>query len=435
MAPPRYAPLPNPRTTEEAEREMDDAFEDDSESTPLNVSYAAPTPTHARTRSTPRGTYDFEREYEYDFPPPGSPPRPSSVALPNNDIGNSNGIMPTSPHIPQTDASSRPGFFRRTFGAILPTHYQPLPTQANVPGHGGGMMNDGVFANVMAKPNRPVAVTGENGEVYMVPEDTQAEAPPSYAAASADAAPAYWETTVHAPPTLNLAGDMIIDDLPTGPFVTFIMTALISWFFQFPGFLLTYLLHGTHAGRFGAQAGLALTLIQYGFGATMGRGIGDSPYGEGEGDGTVAPTPSEPVPTDGSGMPMDNMPNADDVLPPMYSAGHEWISFLLMTVGWFLLLTSIIGYVRVKRFELSIRAAQRNGGTQYTPEEAQRDNNLRRNLEEVFGISIAAEERAQQQEQPQPEHQPSTPEDPERSARLAAEEARLERDLRAAGLL
>ena len=139
---------------------------------------------------------------------------------------------------------------------------------------------------------------------------------------------------MHAPPTLNLNGDMIIDDLPTGPFVTFIMITLISWFFQFPGFLLTYLLHGTHAGRFGAQAGLALTLIQFGFGASMGRGINDNPYGgEGEGDGSATPAPSEPTPTDGTGMPMDNMPNADDVLPPMYSAGHEWISFLLMTVG------------------------------------------------------------------------------------------------------
>ena len=94
------------------------------------------------------------------------------------------------------------------------------------------------------------------------------------------------------------------------------------------------------------------------------------------------------------------------------------------------------GYVRVKRFELSIRAANRQDGTQYSAQDAQRENALRRNLEEVFGISIAAEERAQQQEQQQqPASQTTAPEDPERSARLAAEEARLERDLRAAGLL
>lgn len=137
---------------------------------------------------------------------------------------------------------------------------------------------------------------------------------------------------------------MIIDELPTGPFVTFIMTALVSWFFQFPGFLLTYLLHGTHAGRFGAQAGLALTLIQYGFGATMGREINDSPYGEDEGGGIV-PVPSEPVPTDGT--PVESLP-ADDVLPPMYSAGHEWISFLLMTVG-----ASRLDFVIISSHELN----------------------------------------------------------------------------------
>ena len=56
------------------------------------------------------------------------------------------------------------------------------------------------------------------------------------------------------------------------------------------------------------------------------------------------------------------------------------------------------GYVRVKRFELSIRAAHRQGGSQYTPEEATRVNTLRQNIEEVFGISIAAEERAQREE-------------------------------------
>ncbi len=35
--------------------------------------------------------------------------------------------------------------------------------------------------------------------------------------------------------------------------------------FQFVGFLLTYLLHTTHAARCGSRAGLGVTLIQYGF--------------------------------------------------------------------------------------------------------------------------------------------------------------------------
>lgn len=118
--PARYAPLPNPRSqADNPEDEMEAAFEisddeDDSnprdaESRPLNptntstighddddddqpqtASVATSHPTHARRQSTvPPGTYDFESA-DYDFPPPGSPPR-RDRALPFNDWGNSNG--------------------------------------------------------------------------------------------------------------------------------------------------------------------------------------------------------------------------------------------------------------------------------------------------------------------------------------------------------
>ncbi len=58
---------------------------------------------------------------------------------------------------------------------------------------------------------------------------------------------------------------MIIDHLPTGSVFSFLWNLLISISFQFVGFLLTYLLHTTHAARFGSRAGLGVTLIQYGF--------------------------------------------------------------------------------------------------------------------------------------------------------------------------
>ena len=45
----------------------------------------------------------------------------------------------------------------------------------------------------------------------------------------------------------------------------FCATTFISFFFQFIGFLVTYLLHTTHAAKYGSRAGLGLTLIQYGF--------------------------------------------------------------------------------------------------------------------------------------------------------------------------
>jgi len=50
--------------------------------------------------------------------------------------------------------------------------------------------------------------------------------------------------------------------------------------------------------------------------------------------------------------------------------------------GWFLLLSSIIGYWRVKRWEKSVRTPT----LPPTAEQMERDRNVRRGLEEVFGI-------------------------------------------------
>lgn len=176
---------------------MEEAFESDNdddsrsvhESTPLtqaNGSHddahsasAAPSANSAEHRRSPSsaipGAYDFEREYEYDYPPPGSPPRPSASALPN-DIGNSNGILPSSPIRPSIP---RPSFFRRVAGAVLPTHYVRVPTEVGSSRVvGGGTENDGVFANVMAKPQAPRVVQTGDGDVHIMPEEIQKEAPP-----------------------------------------------------------------------------------------------------------------------------------------------------------------------------------------------------------------------------------------------------------------
>lgn len=190
----RYQPLLQ-STAQDAERELEEAFESDNEdeahsaheSTPLTNGndqdgHEPPTPfsesptRHERTRSNViPGAYDFEREYEYDYPPPGSPPRPSASALPN-DIGNSNGVLPSSPVRPSVP---RPSFFRRIAGAVLPTHYVRVPTEAGSSrAVGGGTENDGVFANVMAKPQAPRVVRTDDGDVHTVPEEVQKEVPP-----------------------------------------------------------------------------------------------------------------------------------------------------------------------------------------------------------------------------------------------------------------
>jgi len=150
---------------------------------------------------------------------------------------------------------------------------------------------------------------------------------------------------------------MIIDHLPTGSVFSFLWNLLISISFQFVGFLLTYLLHTTHAARFGSRAGLGVTLIQYGFALRTTRpeddpssndwwGVGGGPYGNGMHDDV----PSKPTfdtkeeaeeyyrklnITMVNGMPSGTIPGAtmDDVNNFANEATTDWLSFFLMTIG------------------------------------------------------------------------------------------------------
>jgi hypothetical protein len=141
---------------------MEAAFEDDdddddddehAESRPLNPAPFASSVPHTPTH----GVYDFENFDYASLPPPGSPPRPSSLALPN-EIGNSNGSIPSPTDVRHVD-EPRSGWFRRTARSVLPSslhhrlHLDYEPTPGVI---GGGTHNDGVFANVTAKPSRPV---------------------------------------------------------------------------------------------------------------------------------------------------------------------------------------------------------------------------------------------------------------------------------------
>ena len=142
----------------------------DSTSHPLQVISDDPqyTPAHyTPTRST-SSSYNFEYDYA-SMPPPGSPPRPSALAMPNS-YGNTNGLIPTDE--PARPTVRQPGLFRRAFGAILPTHHVQDT-------HGGGHVNDGVFGNVVAKPSGPSPVRGASSDdPRFSPEDAQKEAPP-----------------------------------------------------------------------------------------------------------------------------------------------------------------------------------------------------------------------------------------------------------------
>jgi hypothetical protein len=173
----------------------------------------------------------------------------------------------------------------------------------------------------------------------MVPEDAQNEAPPSYASAQADAVPPYWETTVHAPFSPDSPGDMIIDNLPTGTLFSFLWNMLVTVSFQFVGFLLTYLLHTTHAARFGSRAGLGVILIQYGF-ALRGRIDGTDGTSGANGDAWAGWSPGSAA--EAAEYYNNNInvtsatptsPNSEDVNAMVADATKQWFSFFLMTIG------------------------------------------------------------------------------------------------------
>ncbi|CAJ0760496.1 7679_t:CDS:2 [Entrophospora sp. SA101] len=181
------------------------------------------------------------------------------------------------------------------------------PNNNNNSGGGGAPHStDGVFSNLSAKPETEAEKEEEN--------------PPPYEAAAADATPPYWETTIIAP---GLMGDeVLVEGLPVGNFFSFVWNMLVSMSFQFVGFLLTYLLHTSHA----AKAGLGITLVQYGF-YLRGKSLQDAEYYNYSDDDS-----------DKDGL-----------------AKNEWLSYILMSLGWFIVIRSVTNYVRVKRVETIMR--------------------------------------------------------------------------------
>ncbi len=146
---------------------------------------------------------------------------------------------------------------------------------------------------------------------------------------------------------------MIVDDLPTGHLTFFIINMLVSYFFSFVGFLLTYLLHTSHAAKYGSRAGLGLTLIQYGF-ISRGRASEDQQTSEGLQGTLYWNTTANPMVTP-SAQPVPDLPYQNGTAPDALSVegydltGRDWMAFLFMTLGQFILLctTCNLSYLHV----------------------------------------------------------------------------------------
>ncbi|CAK7230165.1 hypothetical protein SBRCBS47491_007493 [Sporothrix bragantina] len=256
----------------------------------------------------------------------------------------------TTPSGDSSDSASSPQQTPSTSTATPPPTRRPAPATTSTTAtpttgrvYGGGIQSDGVFSNITARPE---------------PGEEKDELPPTYEQAAADAAPPYWETTILAP-GLGGPDEVYVDGMPVGSVFSFVWNGMISMSFQVVGFLLTYLLHSTHAAKNGSRAGLGITMIQYGF---YLKGSDDT--GGMASAGTAAAAGKS---SDGYAAPPD--PNAHDFDPGTVGTGNggsggpsvggglrdiassEWVAYALMIVGWLVLIKSVSDFLKARRHE------------------------------------------------------------------------------------
>lgn len=221
--------------------------------------------------------------------------------------------------------------------------------------YGGGIQSDGVFSNLTAKPE---------------PGVEKEEQPPTYEQAAADSAPPYWETTILAP-GLGGTDEVYVDGMPVGSVFSFVWNGMISMSFQVVGFLLTYLLHSTHAAKNGSRAGLGVTLIQYGFymkststgnSGSNGAGMsaaGAAAAGSSTDEGYASPPDPNAHSFDPSTVSNSGTGNSGSSFQDM--ASSEWVAYVLMVVGWFILIRAISDYLRARRHEQLVLQSPERG--------------------------------------------------------------------------
>ncbi|ODQ79253.1 hypothetical protein BABINDRAFT_162288 [Babjeviella inositovora NRRL Y-12698] len=188
---------------------------------------------------------------------------PSFLSPLQYEVQHHNGIQAPDEHTPQEGSSTDMGddtaqpwhrrFLHRSHTLInryFP--YSPL-SQVAAGDRGGAYVNvvrgaefDGVFGTAAstATPPKPAAA---------------AHVLPTYATAISDPAPSYASTF-----DPYAEDSLFIDGLPVGNVVILGWNLIIVLMFQYVGFIMTYLLHTSHASKCGAQFGLGLTLLNWG---------------------------------------------------------------------------------------------------------------------------------------------------------------------------
>ncbi|KAJ3359820.1 hypothetical protein GGF31_003628 [Allomyces arbusculus] len=237
----------------------------------------------------------------------------------------------------------------------LSTAYQPVPEHDEDQNNGGAPANMAGTATPAATDLRPTSPIASDGvfshlaatkPAHPAPA-APAELPPSYDVATADPVPEYPVVVVSDVMTGSRLGgsvadhplffdaDVLVEGSPVGSMTTLVCSALVSMVFQLVGFLLTYMLSTTHAGRFGAQIGFGFTLIQ--FGLTLRSQPWDAP-------------------------PMTDDPYGDiddsDYFGSLPTSTPDWAPGLLMMLGALQAALATARYVYVRRVQALVRRAE-----------------------------------------------------------------------------
>lgn len=126
---------------------------------------------------------------------------------------------------------------------------------------------------------------------------------------------------------------------------------MISMSFQLVGFLLTYLLHTTHAAKNGSRAGLGITLIQYGFYMKGTNNVVTPPSGASDASYAQPPDPNSHDfdPDKVNAAATAGMDSGSGGIGDI--ASSEWFAYALMIVGWFILIRAFSDFIRARRHE------------------------------------------------------------------------------------
>ncbi|KAI3406133.1 hypothetical protein KGF56_000975 [Candida oxycetoniae] len=220
--------------------------------------------------------------------------------------------------------------------------------QQNVPGRFIGQGTDGVFQNLMAKPDTQAVLQQRERELH----------PPTYEEANQDASPEYWESTMISP---MYEDEVFVQGLPVGNIANFIWNALVTIAFQFVGFVLCYLLHTSHGAKQGARFGFGVNLIFFGWNIiplNVGHPnekpkkiIVDNPN-QFDVNKNVKITGKLDTYNAGSNVFVQNSSGNDDNVDRYGSA--PYIAYGVIAFGLFIIIKSVVDYYRVKQLEKAI---------------------------------------------------------------------------------